>query len=60
MLEYFLRARFFNIFRNAYFSELASRMVAMDSASRNSSEIEKSLTIDYNKKSKSITEDDLF
>ena len=50
LLEYFLRARFFNIFRNAYFSELASRMVAMDSASRNSSEIEKSLTIDYNKK----------
>jgi F-type H+-transporting ATPase subunit gamma len=50
LLEYFLRARFFNIFRNAYFSELASRMVAMDSASRNSSEIEKALTIDYNKK----------
>ena len=49
LLEYFLRARFFNIFRNAYFSELASRMIAMDSASRNSSEIEKALTIDYNK-----------
>jgi F-type H+-transporting ATPase subunit gamma len=46
----YFRAKFFNFFRNAYFSELASRMIAMDNASRNSSEIVKKMTLKYNKK----------
>jgi F-type H+-transporting ATPase subunit gamma len=46
----YLRAKFFNIFRNAYLSEVSSRMVAMDNASRNSSELVKSMTLKYNKK----------
>lgn len=46
----YFRAKFFNFFRNAYFSELTSRMIAMDSANRNSSELAKKMTLRYNKK----------
>jgi F-type H+-transporting ATPase subunit gamma len=59
LIDYFLRAKLFNIFRNAYFSELASRMLAMDSASRNSSEIERNLTIFYNKTRQATITSDL-
>ena len=59
LLQFFLKARFFNIFRNAYFSELASRMIAMDNASRNSGEIEKELVTFYNKKRQANITSDL-
>ena len=55
----YFRARFFNFFRNAYFSEMASRMIAMDSANRNSGEIQKKLTLEYNKKRQAAITNDL-
>lgn len=50
MKNFYFRAKFFNFFRNAHFSELASRMIAMDNANRNSSELGKKMTLKYNKK----------
>jgi F-type H+-transporting ATPase subunit gamma len=50
LLEYYLRTKFFYFIKNAYFSEVASRMIAMDNASRNSSEILKTLILTFNKK----------
>lgn len=56
--DFYFRAKFFNFFRNAYFAEVASRMVAMDNAGKNSSEIQKNLTLSYNKKrQENITRD---
>lgn len=59
LIDYYLRTKFFNFFKSAYFSELASRMVAMDNASRNSNEIQKSLTLHFNKKRQEIITRDL-
>lgn len=50
LLEYYLRTKFFYFIKNAYFSEVASRMIAMDNASRNSNEILKTLVLTFNKK----------
>ena len=59
LIDYYLKTKFFNFFKSAYFSELASRMVAMDNASRNSNEIQKALTLKYNKKRQEIITRDL-
>lgn len=59
IIDYYLKAKFFNFFRNSYFSELASRMVAMDSANRNAGEIQKKLVLTYNKKRQANITSDL-
>lgn len=59
LLKFYLKVKFFNIFRSAYFSELASRMIAMDNASRNAQEIQEKLTLFYNKKRQANITNDL-
>lgn len=57
--RFYFKAKFFNAFRSAYFSELASRMIAMDNASRNAQEIQNKLTLFYNKKRQANITNDL-
>ena len=59
LLHFYLKVKFFNIFRAAYFSELACRMIAMDNASRNAQEIQDNLTLFYNKKRQANITNDL-
>jgi F-type H+-transporting ATPase subunit gamma len=59
LLKFYFKIKFFNIFRSAYFSELASRMIAMDNASRNAQEIQDKLTLFYNKKRQANITNDL-
>ena len=59
LLKFYFKIKIFNIFRSAYFSELASRMIAMDNASRNAQEIQNKLTLFYNKKRQANITNDL-
>ncbi len=59
LMKFYLKIKFFNIFKSAYFSELSSRMVAMDNASKNAQKIQDQLTLFYNKKRQANITNDL-
>ncbi len=59
LIKFYFQLKFFSIFRAAYFSELASRMIAMDNASRNAQEIQNKLTLFFNKKRQANITNDL-